>query len=176
MTTESKLGVCKYCSSPYHRGWQCPKKPKKAKNSSGGHQKTPVKRSQERNIIIKKLDSIYSRYSRMLQISEKNHCRCFICGKRLNFDDACIGHYISRRFISIRFEPMNANVICYKCNMIDKNQPEILQRYKERIIEEYGEEGYNKIIQKKSSKISTNDLENLLEEYKNKLKYLQNKN
>lgn len=94
------------------------------------------------------------------------HCRCFICKRLLTYEQACIGHYKSRRFISTRFNPFNANVICYKCNEINSKQPEILKKYEQRIIEEYGNSALKEIEYLSTLKVSTDELRELLSNYR----------
>lgn len=177
MVSETKLGACKYCGNPYHRGWQCsqrPKKEKKQKVNLESNQKTRVKHNCERKDLINKFDKVYSRYIRLLQIVNSGHCRCFICGKRLSYENACVGHYISRRYAITRFDEKNANVICYDCNMIDNHSQDILQVYAKRIDEEYGSGTADELFSKAhTQKLTSNELNDLYENYKIKLKELE---
>ena len=167
-----KVKLCKYCSEPGHTQFQCPKrkietqkKPSK-KPIARSHQKTQVKQKSDRSKIIKLLDKEFSKYWRMNQIESHGCCRCFICNKPLSYEDACIGHYKSRRYISIRFNPVNANVICYKCNEINSKQPEILKTYRKNIIDTYGILALAEIENSINDKISTEELKNILSHYK----------
>ena len=167
-----KVKLCKYCSEPGHTQFQCKKrkielnKKTSEKPIARSHQKAPVKRNNERRKIIILLDKEFSRYWRMTQVESHGCCRCFICNKLLSYEDACIGHYKSRRYISTRFNPFNANVICYKCNEINSKQPEILKIYKENIINRYGVLALAEIENSIHDKISTEDLKNILSHYK----------
>lgn len=167
-----KVKLCKYCSEPGHTQFQCPKRKielnKKTveKPITRKHQKAPVKRNNERRKIINLLDKEFSRYWRMSQVETHGYCRCFICNKLLSYENACIGHYKSRRYISTRFNPFNANVICYKCNEINSKQPEILKIYKENIINTYGVLALADIENSIHDKISTEELKNILSHYK----------
>ena len=171
-----KVKLCKYCSKPGHTQFQCPKKKLETEKKpikkpiARVHQKTPEKRNNNRNNIINLLDKEFSRYFRMLQIEKYGYCRCFICEKRLSYEQACIGHYKSRRFISTRFNPYNANVICYKCNEINSKQPEILKKYKQKIIDTWGQGCLNEIEAMSKTKTSTEELERKLKWYKNENK------
>lgn len=167
-----KVKLCKYCSEPGHTQFQCPKrklenqkKPLK-KPITRNHQKTPEKRKNDRSKIIKLLDKEFSKYWRKRQIKDYGFCRCFICGKRLSYEQACIGHFKSRRFISVRFNEYNAHVICYKCNEINSKQPEILKQYEQRIKEEYGEHIIRELNQISGIKIPTEELRPLLARYR----------
>jgi hypothetical protein len=128
----------------------------------------------KRNELIHKFDILYSEYERKKQLVEFNHCRCFICGKRLLYNEACIGHFISRRFISTRFDETNANVICYQCNMIDSKTRTVLEKYKQRIVDEYGINELQRIyLLSHKDKIQTYELEEQYKYFKNLLKNLQ---
>lgn len=167
-----KVKLCNYCHEQGHTEFQCKKKKidssknQKQKPTARMHQKAPEKRKNERRYIIDLLDKEFSRYWRMNQINTHGCCRCFICHKLLTFDKACIGHYKSRRFISTRFNHFNANVICYKCNEISSKQPEILKQYRQRIIDEYGVLCLSEIEYLSTTKISTEELKELLSKYK----------
>lgn len=168
-----KVKLCKFCNEEGHTQFQCPKrklsknieKPTK-KNTARVHQRTQVKRKNERRYIINLLDKEFSKYWRMNQIESHGCCRCFICNKLLSYEDACIGHYKSRRYISTRFNPFNANVICYKCNEINSKQPEILKIYRENIINRYGVLALADIENSIHDKISTEELKNILSHYR----------
>ena len=167
-----KVKLCKYCSEHGHTQFQCPKrkletqKKQIKKPITRKHQKTSGKRNDERRKIINLLDKEFSRYWRMTQVESHGCCRCFICNKLLSYEDACIGHYKSRRYISTRFNPFNANVICYKCNEINSKQPEILKTYRKNIIDRYGVLALSEIENSIYDKISTEELKNILSHYR----------
>lgn len=178
MVSEAKLGACRYCLSPYHRGWQCrlnpkniakmnqPAKPKpKSSNLSLKQSKRRVKPKADhsRAKLIKKYDTLFSRYCR-LKAQLNNGLFCFVCGKRLTYDEAVMMHFIGRRFISVRFDEDNVHIGCRKCNCPDRDQPAVLRRYAELL----GEEVVAELNRKKVRKVPTPELEEGYESLKEK--------
>lgn len=159
-----KIKVCKVCGKEGHTPFQCPVK--KLQSLNKPKTSKPIKKKSNRSKIIHELDKLYSEYHRKLACSKTGYCYCFICGKRLTYEQSCIGHYISRRYINLRFNHINANVICYDCNRIDKDQPEKLKLYGQRIIERYGADSLIYLNSIKEIKVSTQELKSYLNDYK----------
>ena len=107
-------------------------------------QKRPTKtKGQEENRAWK----AFSRYVRKRGESFDGTAECVTCGKRYPVEGrGCIqaGHYISRRFKSLKFHPLNVWPQCYNCNInlagdavvyrqklaeIDKKLPEYLESF-----------------------------------------------
>lgn len=175
MVTESKTGVCRFCGSPYHRGWQCrenPKNiikvtvPKPIKKSPSVSLKTSKRRVKHRpkNLrpkLIKDYDALFSKYLRK-KAELTGGLFCFTCGKRLTYETAVVMHFINRRFVSVRFDEDNVHVGCRKCNTPDINQPKVLERYAELL----GEETVDRLNAKRRERISTDQLRSDYEELK----------
>lgn len=164
MTTESKLGVCKYCGSPYHRGWQCKLRPKKEK-------KKLSKPGDEKNKLIKNCDKLFSEYTRELQRLTLGYNRCFICGKRISKEEAQIGHYVRRSYLATRWLPEFCQVNCFDCNVLKSGN---LKAYRERLVEEFGEEFVRNKELSKNRKIDIFEIKSIESDLKKKLKGLQN--
>lgn len=169
MTTESKNQACKFCGSPWHRGWQCRDNPKNIqrmekarsmpKQSPELSLRTSKRRSKSqggsvRPKLIKKYDELFSKYLR-LKAQKNGNLYCYTCGRRLSYDTAVVMHFYSRRYVSIRFDEDNVHIGCRKCNTPDKDQSAVLQRYAELL----GMEIVERLTAKKNSRISTPELE-----------------
>ena len=76
--------------------------------------KTPVKKSKSR--LVKKLDSIFSKYIR-LKHSKNGICTCFTCGRKYEVKKIHAGHFMSRRHYSTRWDEENVRPQCYGCNV-----------------------------------------------------------
>lgn len=63
-------------------------------------------------------------------------------------------HFISRRFISVRFDEDNVHIGCRKCNTPDSDQPMVLKHYAELL----GEDTVAELNHKKNQKVSTDQL------------------
>ena len=190
MVSESKLGCCKYCGDKFHRGWQCRLNPKniakmnqptppirKSSNLSPKRSKRRVSRKTDhsRSKLIKNYDTLFSKYLR-LKAQLNNGLFCFVCGKRLTYEEAVVMHFIGRRFISVRFDEDNVHIGCRKCNCPDIDQPKVLKRYAELL----GEETVAELNLRKSRKISTPELEEnykaLRDKYNNLLSLQEEQN
>lgn len=73
----------------------------------------------------------------------------------MTYDTAVVMHFISRRFISVRFDEDNVHIGCRKCNTPDIDQPKVLARYAELL----GEETVKRLNNQKQQRISTIELE-----------------
>lgn len=164
MTTESKSGVCKFCGSPYHRGWQCRENPKnraklvQSKKTPSVSPRTSKRRTKPKTLnrpqLIKKYDALFSKYVRK-KAEMENNLFCYTCGRRLTYDTAVVMHYQSRRYISTRFSEDNVKVGCRKCNTPDKDQPSVLEKFGEKL----GAETVAHLQEQKQIRIDTPTLE-----------------
>lgn len=75
--------------------------------------------------LIKKLDSVYSKFIRKKYADDFGNVKCFTCPKVMRWEDAQCGHYCSRRHMSLRFEPKNTHVQCLGCNVFKHGELDI---------------------------------------------------
>ena len=69
-----------------------------------------------RSKLIKKLDTIFSRWVR-LSNSVNEICTCVTCGKESHWKDIQAGHFISRKHYSTRWDERNCLPQCVGCNV-----------------------------------------------------------
>jgi len=69
-----------------------------------------------RSKLIKKLDTIFSRWVR-LSNSVNEICTCVTCGKESHWKDIQAGHFISRKHYSTRWDERNVKPQCVGCNV-----------------------------------------------------------
>jgi len=69
-----------------------------------------------RSKLIKKLDTIFSRWVR-LSNSVNEICTCVTCGKESHWKDIQAGHFISRKHYSTRWDERNVSPQCVGCNV-----------------------------------------------------------
>ena len=77
-------------------------------------------------------DKIFSEFIRKRDADCFEMVVCITCGKRLHWQSADCGHYIGRRNMATRFDPINCNAQCRECNSKDNKQ-----LYREKLIEKY---------------------------------------
>lgn len=126
-----------------------------------------------RNGLVNKLDKIYSRYIRYKE-SIDGAATCITCDKSFNVAQMDCGHYIPRRFMSLRYDERNTHPQCVRCNRFEQGNIDV---YTIKIIGLYGSgiiDEFNK-IRNSNNKVSTPELESKLEYYSKKLKDLDPK-
>lgn len=103
MTIEGKrLRLCKSCATKRERSKTKQKKEKEKQ----------VRREKRERITEKKLDSLVSKVIRTLYGD-----KCCTCSSILEFGKLHCGHFVSRQFRSVRFNPQNLASQCPNCNL-----------------------------------------------------------
>jgi len=74
------------------------------------------KRTDETKTLKKKLYELVQRYVRLRDSDKYWWWHCISCGKRVRWDKADWGHYISRANMSTAFNPYNIHLQCKGCN------------------------------------------------------------
>lgn len=69
-----------------------------------------------RGKLVKKLDTIFSQYIRRKN-AKKGMATCFTCGKVDEWKALQNGHFQSRKHYSTRWDEINCQVQCPKCNI-----------------------------------------------------------
>ena len=98
-----------------------------------------------------------------------NYAQCFTCGKMGYWKNLQCAHYISRRYLSLRYNAINCQACCENCNVflngnLDKFAEELKLKYGDSILQEL-EAKKNQI-----TKYSAWVYEILIQEYKSKIK------
>jgi len=118
----------------------------------------------KRSKIVKKLDNIFSIYIRK-RYAKDDVSKCFTCGKLDHWKNLQCGHFQSRRKYSTRWDKLNCQVQCAKCNIFSQGEQYIFGK---KLDETYGEGTANELALKGNFlvKLSTNELEDLITTYK----------
>lgn len=69
-----------------------------------------------RQKLIKKIDRIFSEYIRLKHADHSGNCKCITCGKTFHYKNIDAGHFVSRRFLIVRFDELNVHPQCKYCN------------------------------------------------------------
>lgn len=175
-----KLPVCPICGGCHYQ-YACWKNPKR-KSAFKAHFKA-VERTQKKKMgnlvskqendrkrVVERLDEVVSRYVRQYFADKNGICTCYTCGRRLPWKGMDCSHFISRRFNGTRFDLDNLRACCQHCNRVLHGN---LEKYREHLLRDIGEERIRALDRKKNQKISTPELEAMLEEYKDLLKNLK---
>ena len=175
-----KTPICPLCGGPHYKTF-CFKNPKrkqaiKQKYSAFKSGRIPRKdkllhetKNLDRRCLILELDKYYSWYVRVKASDKNGIAGCYTCGKRMPYKCLDNGHFVSRRFCGTRFDLDNMRPQCQNCNRLLNGN---LTYYREKLIREIGDERVEALNQKKNNKISTPELEQMLEDIKVKFKKL----
>lgn len=96
----------------------------------------PKKRQASQATLVKKLDKVFSQYIRLRDSDANGYCRCISCNRVHYWKDIQNGHYMSRRYLSTRFDEMNCNAQCVACNIFNQGN---IQMYRQNLIKKIGE-------------------------------------
>jgi len=132
-----------------------------------------AKRSLSRKSVVKKLDTIFSQYIR-LRKAKNGIAECYTCGVRDHWKNLQCGHFMSRKHYSTRWDELNCQVQCYKCNIHGYGEQ---FRFGQRLNKEYGNQTAD-ILESKCrniEKFSNGDLLEKVEYYKSIVEPLLNK-
>lgn len=123
-------------------------------------------------ILTKKLDVIFSKYIRLMSRDRYGMVKCYTCDYREEPKKLQAGHWIPRQHKVTRWEPWNVHPQCYACNMHFGGRP---QEYRERLVDEYGEEEVEEMALRRHEvrQFSRDELKELIEEYKAKVTELE---
>jgi endogenous inhibitor of DNA gyrase (YacG/DUF329 family) len=121
--------------------------------------------------LKKKLDKLFSEYVRRKNSDDIGMTNCFTCGTKKHWKEQHAGHFMSRRHHSTRWDEINVQVQCPKCNLFNQGEQYkfglyLDQRYGEGTAEELN------IRSKTIVKINRVDYEEAIQNIKNKLKTL----
>ncbi|MBP92905.1 MAG: recombinase [Flavobacteriaceae bacterium] len=72
--------------------------------------------------IKKELDKWFSLFIRLRDATNEGLCQCFTCGKVDHYKKLQCGHFMSRRHHSTRWNEVNCQVQCVKCNMFGQGE------------------------------------------------------
>ena len=97
--------------------------------------KLPDKYSKKK--LTEKLDEIFSRYIRLKYSDGRGYCHCISCGGYHYWKDIQNGHYMSRRYRSVRWSEDNCRPQCVACNIFNQGN---IQMYRIALVKEIGEQ------------------------------------
>jgi hypothetical protein len=120
----------------------------------------------KRSTIVKNLDTVFSQYIRRKDAIDEI-AECVTCGKKDHYKKLHCGHFQSRRHYSTRWDENNVAVQCYGCNISNQGQQFLFAKY-------LGLELAEQMVlkSKQTVKFSDNDLQDMINAYKNKLNSL----
>ena len=117
-----------------------------------------------RSKIVKKLDSVFSIYIRN-RFAKNGKAKCFTCCKVDDVTRLHAGHFISRKHYATRWDEVNVQVQCPKCNLFGQGEQ---YTFGLNLDKQFGEGTAEKLQQKARGlvKLSNADLKEMILKYK----------
>jgi len=120
----------------------------------------------------KKLDDIFSDYIRLRDANEFGQTICISCTAEHYWNFMDCGHFVSRKHLATRYNEKNCNSQCVHCNRerdgnTDGYEVGLIKKYGTEVIEELERE------HRKTVKISEYEAQEMIKEYKLKVKELK---
>lgn len=114
--------------------------------------------------LIKKLDTAFSIHTRKKYADEHGMVKCFTCPKVMHWKEAQLGHYVSRKHMSLRFDPRNCHVQGAECNIfrhgaLDVYALALQEKYGEGILKELNQ------IKNQTKQWKAGELQELIKKY-----------
>ena len=121
--------------------------------------------------LKKKLDVLFSQYIRRRNADHLGRVKCFTCGVEKHWKEQQAGHFQSRSHHSTRWDEVNVQVQCVKCNMYRQGEQYKFGLYlDDRFGDGTAEELENRA--KTIVKLNRVDYEEAIERYKQKIREL----
>ena len=121
--------------------------------------------------LKKKLDVLFSQYIRRRNADHLGRVKCFTCGVEKHWKEQQAGHFQSRSHHSTRWDEVNVQVQCLKCNMFRQGEQYKFGLYlDDRFGDGTAEELENRA--KTIVKLNRVDYEEAIERYKQKINEL----
>lgn len=126
------------------------------------------------NFDIETLDKLFSEYVRLRDSDQYGMIRCISCGKRVKWQYADAGHFVSRSHINLRFDENNVNSQCVDCNRFKSGN---LEKYKRGLIIKHGRFIIDYLENKKNEirQFTDFEIELMCLHYKKQIKNLKQK-
>ena len=121
--------------------------------------------------LKKKLDKLFSEYIRRRNADHLDRVKCFTCGIQKHWKEQQAGHFQSRSHHSTRWDEINVQVQCVKCNMYRQGEQYKFGMY---LDQRFGEGTAEELEHRAKTIVKLNrvDYEEAIERYKQKIKEL----
>lgn len=118
---------------------------------------------------LKKLDKVFSEYIRLRDADENGICTCITCGAKHHWKNMDNGHFIKRQHMSLRYNEINCNAQCRKCNWLGQGED---VKYAAALQKKYGPDIVEKLLlaKNKTVKFTQFEIDQMTKYYTEKLK------
>jgi hypothetical protein len=121
--------------------------------------------------LKKKLDVLFSQYIRRRNADQLGRVKCFTCGVEKHWKEQQAGHFQSRSHHSTRWDEVNVQVQCVKCNMYRQGEQYKFGMY---LDQRFGDGTAEELEYRAKTIVKLNriDYEESIERYKQKIREL----
>ena len=121
--------------------------------------------------LKKKLDVLFSQYIRRRNADHLGRVKCFTCGVEKHWKEQQAGHFQSRSHHSTRWDEVNVQVQCVKCNMFRQGEQYKFGLY---LDDRFGDGTAEELEYRAKTIVKLNrvDYEEAIERYKQKIREL----
>ena len=121
--------------------------------------------------LKKKLDVLFSQYIRRRNADHLGRVKCFTCGVEKHWKEQQAGHFQSRSHHSTRWDEVNVQVQCVKCNMYRQGEQYKFGMY---LDQRFGNGTAEELEYRAKTIVKLNrvDYEEAIERYKQKIREL----
>jgi len=118
-----------------------------------------------RSKLVKKLDTVFSQWTRLSNADNNKNCICVTCNKVFFYKAIQAGHFMSRKHYSIRWDERNVKPQCAACNVFRYGE-----QYKYSLY--LGNKLSKKLLEesRKIVKFTNVELEEMIQKYSQRLK------
>jgi len=124
-----------------------------------------VPKKLSRSKLVKKLDTVFSKYIRISSADKSGYCTCVTCGVVKHWKEIQAGHFMSRKHYSTRWDERNVKSQCIGCNMFKQGE-----QYKYSLFLGKDEAEVLYLKSKETVKFTNYELEEMIKDYSNRLK------
>lgn len=174
-TIIQKKKICVRCGKPCY--WFSKKRCQDCSRIEGSldRMETQTNREVEElglSALIQEADEIYSKWLRMSAADPNGTVICYTCDQPFPWQNSQCGHYIKRGNLFLRWDTRNTRVQCQQCNIYKGgNYIEFTRRLENQ------NAGITDILMEEATTVykpSRHEIKNLISEYSNKLRIIQN--
>jgi len=123
-----------------------------------------VPKKLSRSKLVKKLDTVFSKYIRVNSANKNGYCTCVTCGVVKHWKEIQAGHFMSRKHYSTRWDERNVSSQCVSCNMFKQGE-----QYKFSLFLGKDQAEVLYLKSKETVKFTNNELEEMIKDYEAKL-------
>lgn len=110
--------------------------------------------------LKKKADALYSQKLRQTAADKNGMVKCYTCSTIKHWKELQCGHFVTRTYTNLRFDPRNTRPQCPGCNMFNQGRLDV---FATNLVREYGIGILEELQEAKKVKLTPKQTRELLE-------------